>query len=266
VLVADDNRTNLMITRRMLEQAGYSVDAVRAGDEALERLQAGGYRLAVLDMHMPGLDGPSVLRRYRAMRPRSRLPIIVLTANASVAAQHACAEAGANAYLSKPVTARQLLSEVKRLLDDTEIEALPRDDVRRAPHTDAPNPAQDVLDLSVLAELDRIYTDQRELGLLIQEYEREGLELVERIAATCQARNHAAYCDAVHALKSNASNVGARRLMETCHSAGGVGFVEFVRERDALVAELRAAFAQSLVALREIAESAPHEGRGKYLG
>lgn len=268
MLVADDNRTNLMITRRMLEQAGYGVDAVQAGDEALERLQAGGYRLAVLDMHMPGLDGPSVLRRYRLMRPRSRLPIIVLTANASIAAQHACAEAGADAYLAKPVTARQLLSEVKRLLDDTEIEVLPKaKDPRGA--ADANNGAQnaeDVLDLSVLAELDRIYSDQRELGLLVEEYEREGRELIERIAATCRTRNHAAYCDAVHALKSNAANVGARRLMDVCRIAGSVGLVEFIRDRERLMTELREAFTGSLAALREVAKTAPQEGRGKSLG
>lgn len=259
VLVADDNRTNLMITRRMLEQAGYSVDAVQTGDQALERLRAGGYRVAVLDMHMPGLDGPSVLRRYHLMRPRSRLPIIVLTANASIAAQHACADAGADAYLAKPVTAQQLVNEIRRLLDDTAVEMLPREDAAGSTG-DAARGLEQVLDLSVLAELDRIYSDQHELGVLAQEYEREGREFVQQIAAACGANDHAGYCDAVHSLKSNAANVGARQLMEVCRAAGTVSSAEFARDRDRLLQDLDEAFLRSLAALREIARNPPHEG------
>lgn len=265
VLIADDNRTNLMITRRMLEQGGYEVEAVASGDAALEKLRAGGFRLAVLDMHMPGLDGPDAVRQYRLMRPRSNLPIIVLTANVAASAQHVCAEAGADAYLAKPVTARQLLTEVKRLLDDTEIEVLPWDRGRRgasAPAETATLPLAEVLDLSVLAELDRIYWDPKELALLVQEYERESRELLDRVATACWSRNHSLFCDAVHALKSNASNVGARRLMEACRIAGAIGIVEFTANREHILAELREAFSGAVAALQEIASTAAR-GPGK---
>lgn len=254
ILLADDNRTNLMITRRMLERAGYAVDVVETGDDAAERLSTGGYRLAVLDMHMPGLDGPDVARQYRALRPRSRLPIIVLTANASIAAQQACAEAGADAYLAKPVTARELLSEVKRLLDDTTVEVLSITEARRT--TRRVDPVNDIIDVAVLAELDRIYRDPQELDVLVQAYEHEGREVLKRLAAACNARNHAAYCDIVHALKSNAANVGARQLMEACRSAESAGLVEFVRDRAQLIGELERAFSDSVAALRDVAAAA----------
>lgn len=257
ILVADDNRTNLMITRRMLERAGYAVDTVETGDDAAERLSAGGYRLAVLDMHMPGLDGPDVARQYRTLRPRSRLPIIVLTANASIAAQQACAEAGADSYLAKPVTARKLLSEVKRLLDDTTVEVLSITEGRRMPGRI--DPVNDIIDVSVLTELDRIYRDPQEFDALVQGYEHEGREVLKRLAAACNARNHAAYCDVVHALKSNAANVGARQLMEACRSAGSAGVIEFVRDRAQLLGELERAFADSVAALRDIAAAAPRD-------
>lgn len=257
ILLADDNRTNLMITRRMLERAGYAVDTVETGDDAAERLSAGGYRLAVLDMHMPGLDGPDVARQYRTLRPRSRLPIIVLTANASIAAQQACAEAGADSYLAKPVSARKLLSEVKRLLDDTTVEVLSISEARRTPARI--EPADETIDISVLAELDRIYRNPTEFEALVQAYEQEGREVLKRLAAACNTRNHATYCDIVHALKSNAANVGARQLMEACRSAGSAGLVEFVRDRAQLLGQLERAFADSVVALRGIAAAVPHD-------
>jgi two-component system sensor histidine kinase RpfC len=249
ILVADDNRTNLMIVRRMLEQAGYDVQLAETGDEALDRLYAGGYRLAVLDMHMPGLDGTTVVRQYRAMRPRSRLPIIVLTANASFDAQRECADAGADAYLSKPVTAADLLAEVERLLQDNQVEALAP---RVAANGAAGTSVGEVLDLSVLAELDRLYGDPREMAQIVAQYEREGRDLLGKIVQACDTRSHPAFCDAVHALKGNAANIGGSRLMEVCQKAEGGGLVTFLREREEVLAQLQTAFEETLSALRSL--------------
>jgi len=248
VLVADDNRTNLMIVRRMLEQAGYDVQLAESGDEALERLYGGGFRLAILDMHMPGLDGTSVVRQYRNMRPRSRLPIIVLTANVTFDAQQEVAESGADAYLSKPVTAADLLAEVERLVNDSEVATISGD---RPPPTQAAVD-REVLDVGVLAELDRLYGDPREMGQIISEYEREGRELLAKISRACETRNHPGFCDAVHALKGNAANVGGLRLMETCQHAEAGGLVVFLRERAILLKQMQDAFSETVTALRTL--------------
>lgn len=258
LLLADDNRTNLMIVRRMLEQAGYDVDVAENGDEALERLCEGNYRLAVLDMHMPGLDGLAVLRRYRLLRPRSRAPVLILTANVSLEAQGQCADAGADAYLAKPVTAADLLNEIERLLKINEVEVLKRqEDTAAATNTEDDR----VLDVSVIAELDRLYHNPPELAAMIAEYEREGRNYLERIAQACSTRNHAAFCDAVHALKGNAANVGAIRLLRACRHAEGAGMVEFMRDRDRMLADMRQTFSESLVALREqLPASLPDRG------
>ena len=261
LLVADDNRTNLMIVRRMLEQAGYEVEAVETSEEALERLYAGGYRLAVLDMHMPGMDGVTLLRQYRAMRPRSRLPVIMLTANVSLEAQRECAEAGADAYLAKPATAAELLSLVERLLREAEVEVLAGRAIPRADATGRTEmEIQDIIDVSVLAELDKLYHDPRELKRTLAEYEREGRDLLDRIAQACAARSHAAFCDRLHALKGNAANVGAVRLMQACQQAEAAGVVEFLRDRNRLLAEVRHAFADTLTALREYTQPPPQGG------
>lgn len=249
IFVADDNRTNLMIVRRMLEGAGYQVDMAGTGDEALEKLCAGRYRLAILDMHMPGLDGITLLRRYRAMRPRSRLPVIMLTANATFQAQQECAEAGADAYLAKPVTAAQLLGEMERLINYVQVEAI-------APGTsqnsENDGEGREILDLSVLAELDRLYNDPRELGRLIEEYERQGRDFLKRVMQACTARNYPAFCDSVHSLKSNAANVGAVKLTAVCCESEAATIAEFMRDRQQLLVAMQDAFAETLVALRNL--------------
>lgn len=261
LLVADDNRTNLMIVRRILEEAGYEIDVAESGDVALENLQQGRYRLAVLDMHMPGMDGLSVLRQYRAQYPRSKMPVIMLTANVSLDAQQQCADTGANAYLAKPVRAVDLLGEIERLLRESEVETIQPFVARANDARTTPTALPDLVDTSVLAELDRLYRDPRELGRTIGEYEREGRELFARIAQACKSGNHAAFCDAVHALKGNAANVGANRLMQVCRETEAAGIVAFLRDREHNLATIQNILDETLTALRGLIPAAASGGR-----
>lgn len=262
LLVADDNRTNRMIVQRILEQSGYEVVLVDNGETALERLNEGGWRLAILDMHMPGLDGTDVLRRYRMMRPRSRLPVIVLTANASLDAKRECADAGADAYLAKPVGAAELVGEVDRLVQQSAVESI----VHRIGDSPAAASAEvsvprEMLDISVLAELDRVYHDPVELAKVVDEFEREGWELLEKIEQTCSTRRHPGFCDLVHAFKGNAANIGGMRLMQVCREAESAGLARFLRDPVSLLGMLRQTFEQTLAALHELVETSRGEQR-----
>jgi two-component system sensor histidine kinase RpfC len=213
---------------------------------------------------MPGLDGLSVLRQYRAQQPRSRLPVIMLTANVSIEAQQQCADSGASAYLAKPVRAADLLGEIERLLRESEVETI-QPLATRAGDTRVPvEPPPELVDTSVLAELDRLYRDPRELARTIAEYEREGRELLDRIARACFAGNHAAYCDAVHAFKGNAANVGASRLIRLCREAEAAGIVEFLRNREQNLATMQQTFDDTLTALRGLIPAAAQGGRDDF--
>jgi HPt (histidine-containing phosphotransfer) domain-containing protein len=152
------------------------------------------------------------------------------------------------------------LSEVKRLLDETVVEVLPLKDARRVARSNEPD--NEVIDVSVLAELDRIYRDPDELRTLVLAYEQEGQDVLRRLAAACNTRNHAAFCEIVHALKSNAANVGARQLMENCRAAGAVSMVEFIRERNQLLHELERAFVESVSVLHSISAAASDGASG----
>jgi two-component system, sensor histidine kinase RpfC len=116
ILVADDNRINQQVTRRVLERAGHCITVVDDGESALDALQAESFDLAIVDMMMPGRGGLDVISEYRALKGgRNDVPFIVLTANVSEEARAMC-EVLSVKYLSKPLHGDTLQTEVQELL------------------------------------------------------------------------------------------------------------------------------------------------------
>jgi signal transduction histidine kinase/ActR/RegA family two-component response regulator len=114
VLLVDDDMRNLLALTPLLEQ--WKLDVMAAGDgvEALETLQAAGpFDLVILDIMMPDMDGYELTRRLRKDQRFAALPVIALTARAGAEEQQAALEAGADAFLAKPVEP----AELKDMLD-----------------------------------------------------------------------------------------------------------------------------------------------------
>jgi two-component system sensor histidine kinase RpfC len=254
ILIADDNRTNCLILEQILASAGYAIDVVNDGEAALERLAGSRYIAAVLDLHMPGLDGVDLLRRYRLLHAGGKVPIIMLTADVTFEAKSDCAEAGADAFLTKPVTADTLLSTLDRLIHEREVHVLPLQ-VDDTVHESGDAEPQ-VLDVSVLAELDRLCRDPVRLAMVVEAFESEGEALLTRMAEAVATRAHPAFTEWVHAMKGNAANIGAMQLMEACRRAEAAGVLEFRRDGAGTVRELREHFAAARHALRELAPPA----------
>ena len=259
ILVADDNRINRLILEQMLESAGYAVDVVNDGEAALRRLTAGRYQAAVLDLHMPGLDGDDLLRRYRLLKAGVRAPIVMLTADVTFNAKSDCADAGADAFLTKPVTAETLLSTIERLILERQVRKLPvpADSADSAP-AEADTPA---LDLSVLAELDRLCRDPSRLMAVIETFETEGETLLARIAETVATRNHSAFTEWVHTLQGNAIHVGAKRLAAACQRAEAAGVLDFRQRGVERVREIGEQLVAARQALRTLCPHVTSTGR-----
>lgn len=123
VLLVEDNELNLEIAQTILEMAGLRVETAQNGQEGLKRFaetEPGYYRLILMDIRMPVMDGLEATRRIRAMnRPdAARIPIIAMTANAFHNEQSEAYRAGLSKYLTKPVDSVRILETVRQCLDE----------------------------------------------------------------------------------------------------------------------------------------------------
>jgi PAS domain S-box-containing protein len=111
ILLAEDNPINQKLAVLMLQKAGYSVDVVNNGYEAIQALQKSLYTLVLMDVQMPEFDGLEATRTIRKTEsPEVHIPIIALTAHAMKGDRERCLEAGMDDYLSKPLRPKELMS------------------------------------------------------------------------------------------------------------------------------------------------------------
>lgn len=131
VLVIDDEKDLIELVRYNLEKDGYDVIGTADGESGLE--VAGSHRpdLVVLDLMLPGMDGLEVCRRLRADARTARVPVIMLTAKASEADRIVGLEIGADDYLVKPFSPRELTARVKAVLRRTTPASEPAEVIRQ---------------------------------------------------------------------------------------------------------------------------------------
>ncbi|MCB1734304.1 MAG: response regulator [Gammaproteobacteria bacterium] len=119
VLLVEDNPVNQLVTRKMLEALGVTVDVADDGRQALEFLNRKSYELVLMDCQMPTVDGYEATHRWRIIEAERHLPptpIIALTANAMEGDRERCLDAGMNDYLAKPTGRDALKAMLQRWL------------------------------------------------------------------------------------------------------------------------------------------------------
>ncbi|WP_413230067.1 response regulator transcription factor [Kitasatospora herbaricolor] len=116
ILVVDDDPTVAEVVTGYLLRAGYRVDRAADGHEALARAAATRPDLVVLDLMLPGLDGLEVCRRLRAGEGGDRLPVVMLTAKGEESDRILGLELGADDYVTKPFSPRELVLRVQSVL------------------------------------------------------------------------------------------------------------------------------------------------------
>lgn len=115
ILVAEDNVVNQKVISAMLSRAGHRIDIVGNGIEAVSTVIRGSYDLVLMDVQMPEMDGVTATRRIRELDgPRSRVPIIALTANAMKGDEQKYRDAGMDDYVTKPIESDKLAAAMQR--------------------------------------------------------------------------------------------------------------------------------------------------------
>jgi signal transduction histidine kinase/CheY-like chemotaxis protein len=117
ILLAEDNPVNRKLALRMLEKWGHTVAAVNNGRAAVERVEQEHFDLVLMDISMPEMDGLEATAVIRAKSQGERhVPIIAMTAHALIGDREMCLRGGMDGYVSKPIQADDLLSEIKQVL------------------------------------------------------------------------------------------------------------------------------------------------------
>lgn len=116
VLIVDDNPDSIAIMRSILESRGYDVAAAQSGAEALDFLQRETVNLVLLDIMMPEMSGIEVLQRIKDNAATGRLPVILVTAKTQDEDVLSGYQYGADYYITKPFTAKQLLYGIELIL------------------------------------------------------------------------------------------------------------------------------------------------------
>jgi len=248
ILVAEDNQVNRMVTEKILTRAGHRPTLVIDGDEALDVLEDGTFDLAIIDINMPGTSGLDVVKLYRLTHlGEPPMPIIGLSADATVETRRACEEAGMDLYLTKPVAARKLLAEIEAVVSAQSGQPTETPKPAAAPsaaiteiftHPRFKGEAAPVIDRVVIDDLESLGSGGDFLPTLVREFlaDAERLATTMRIAAV--QGDARAFRDAGHALRSSSANVGARMIHQYCQHFSGISPAELRRAGSAHVARI----------------------------
>lgn len=113
ILLIDDDRKLCRLVRDYLTPMGYSVEVVHTGTEGVELVRAGGWDAVILDVMIPGVDGFEALRR---IRQHTAMPVLMLTARGDESDRIVGLEMGADDYLPKTFSPRELLARLRAVL------------------------------------------------------------------------------------------------------------------------------------------------------
>jgi two-component system sensor histidine kinase RpfC len=227
ILVAEDNVINQKIMTMILQRAGHRVHLANNGEQALEALAQHNYDLAIVDLHMPDMDGIETIKLYRFTHTYGpQMPFIVLTADATDEALRQCQEIGVDGFLTKPVESAQLLEAIASAV------SRPRgsetDDQRKVVPI---NPAQNK-DVTPAVDPQRLRELQALRGTstvddLVQVFITDAKELMLTMDNAIKNGAQGEFREVAHALAGSAANLGAARIHDLCHDASRLAALDF---------------------------------------
>lgn len=209
ILLAEDIDVNQAVVIGLLENHQVTCDAAENGHEVLKKLMAadaGHYQFILMDCQMPELDGfetTRMIRRGDAGEKHKNIPIIALTANAFQKDKEACLSAGMNDFISKPINVAKFDRLINRYL-------------KKINNNSSPDPESEITMSAELFDeeqfLSRIRGNTKLAIQLIDLFEKNSKELVEKLNISIQASNWEAAREASHALAGASGNVGSEQV------------------------------------------------------
>ena len=218
VLVADDNPTNREVIGKILERGGHTVILTNDGEQALDAVQREPVDTVILDRNMPGIGGIEALQALRLMtRGRERLPVIILSADATPASRREALEAGADAFLPKPVEALKLLEEIQQLCAAAAERAQPMPVEATTQVRGAKSPESvAVVNMETIDHLRELGSSVAFVEKLIRVFIADNSTLLQRVEQALAGRNYHELRSHLHAMKGSSASMGTDRLTRLC--------------------------------------------------
>ena len=213
LLLAEDNLINQKVELAMLSSAGYRVDTVLNGAEAVKAVANEPYDAILMDCQMPEVDGYEATAAIRALNSSGRLtPIIAVTAGAGEEDRERCLAEGMDDYLSKPVSKDALLALVAQSIEDGPAATL------SMPRAGASIESEAAINLTIIGELRLLgeETEQDLLGELVGLFVHDAEPLLVQIRAAMEVGDAPAVGRIAHSLKGSAVDLGGLRLATVC--------------------------------------------------
>jgi len=217
ILVAEDNKTNQLVIRKILERGNHSSYIVDNGQEALDALEEGTFDLIIMDMQMPVMGGIEAAKIYNfSTHSNKRIPIIILTANVTTEALRECQEANVSAYLTKPINVNKLLEEIHTLSNKPSNTT--KVDNKLATNSQEQNTTSDslILDYPTLENLKMLTDDNSFVPTLISGYLTDSKKQISQMESTVSNKQYDLFRELLHAMKGSSGSIGALKLHSLC--------------------------------------------------
>jgi len=253
-LVVEDNVTNQLVARGLLERFGLDVEVANDGQEAVDWLEKEDFDLVFMDVHMPVLNGyaaTAVIRDPESQVRNHEVPVIAMTANAVAGEREKCLAAGMNDHVPKPVDIGKLESSIRRWLRAS-AQAATESDTTASPaiKAEAPVPvATEVFNDQEL--LERLFGEADLVKQIVGMYLRDAPQTMQRLRDAIATGDAKASSDAAHAVKGSALSISGKRvaaIAATMEEAGWEQDMDTIRNN---LPELEVALEELLAVLEE---------------
>ena len=219
ILLADDNPTNLKVIGKMLTKAGHSVVPVPDGQQALDELENNSYDIGILDMQMPEMDGIEVIKAYRFIKPISeQIPLIILSANATKTAKNDSLNAGASAYITKPIVMTKLIETVNNTAKQSQGYNPPNKEIQKK-RNDFENVVllnSELIDENILSQLQGLEDSGNFFSELVDGFINDTDALLNDAEKSLYKHDYKQFMEIIHAIKGSAGSIGATLVFKQC--------------------------------------------------
>jgi signal transduction histidine kinase/CheY-like chemotaxis protein/pyrroloquinoline quinone (PQQ) biosynthesis protein C len=216
ILVVDDNPINVEVALHMLDACKFKADAAVNGREAARMAGAFPYRLVLMDLQMPEMDGYEATELIRTQEKDGvRVPVVATTAHASQSDRQRALAAGMDDFLSKPIKFAALEALLQKWVRPEQV-AAPEPQPAPAP---APASTDDVIDMSVLDDLRQFPAEDGQPDLvtdIVSKFLKDVPAKRDAIRAALVRHDLNAVAAVAHSLRSSAGIVGAMGLSKIC--------------------------------------------------